>query len=191
MMIMAFAACGGGDDGGGSSSGGGEQVSNKLLRVTESVEILPAGGEKTIQVTARNCSWTIEKESSASWLSVTPLNGNGSQTITLTAARNDSNNKRQATLTIKENNGQLTCHTTVIQDYDRPDPNEGIPQAEDNTPLTPPWTRGRIHAHAPSPIHGKGWNRKGRKWKKQRGTEKPSPFGVGMLFVYITDVILG
>ena len=136
-MAAALWACGGGDDG-GSASGGGGQVSNKLLDVPTSVEILPGGGEKTIQLTARNCSWTIEKEAAASWLSVTPLSGNGSQTITLTAAKNDSNNKRQATLTITENSGQMTKHTTVIQDYDRPDPNEGVPQAGDNLPLTPP-----------------------------------------------------
>ena len=138
MITAIIMACGGGDDSGGGSTPSGGQASNKLLEAPTSVELLPEGETKTMTITARNCSWTIEKESAASWLTVTPLSGNGTQSITLTASKNETNNRRQATLTIKEDGGQITRYTTVMQDYDRPDPNEGIPQADDNNPVTPP-----------------------------------------------------
>lgn len=70
------------------------------------------GGTQAVDVTT-NVSWTAT--SSASWLSISPMNGSESGTIIVTATANNSSSSRSATITITGSNGVAQKIISVSQ----------------------------------------------------------------------------
>ena len=79
-LSLMIVACGG-DDGGNS---GGETPSKDYLSVTPSLELLAEGYSMDITINA-NCSWTISKD--VDWVTVNPMSGENTKTVTVLPAR--------------------------------------------------------------------------------------------------------
>lgn len=93
IIIMAIVACGGdsvGED--------GPQVNKDYLSVVPSLELLSEGQTVDLTVNA-NCSWSISKD--ADWLTVSPMSGLNTQTVTISAMKNSSGADRMAVLTVQ------------------------------------------------------------------------------------------
>lgn len=104
MLLMLVSACG------GDSAGGDETLSKDYLNVTPNMELQNGGDTKDLQISA-NCSWTITKMNNADWLTVNPSSGSNSQTVTITAGKNNGS-ERVAVLNIK--GGSLPAKTVTI-----------------------------------------------------------------------------
>lgn len=108
LLVAVCTACGGGDSGGGETP----QVTRDYLRVQPSLELLPDGQTEIITISA-NCNWTISKDADAYWLTVSPMSGSNTQTITISAMKN-SDIDRMAILTISGGTAP-TQRVTVTQ----------------------------------------------------------------------------
>ena len=95
LLLLVCVACGGGDDAGG---GGTPDINKDYLNVTPSVELLGDGQTTDITINA-NCSWAISKD--ADWLTVTPMSGSNTQTVTIAAMKNSTGSDRMAILTVQ------------------------------------------------------------------------------------------
>ena len=133
LSMIVLCACGGGDD------GDAPEISKDYLNVTPNVQLLADGQSIDISITA-NCSWTITKD--ADWLTVSPMTGNNSQSVTITAGRNATGAERTAVLTVK--GGSLSPKRVIVTQLkaagttpDTPDPNPDSnqePNSGDNLP---------------------------------------------------------
>ena len=92
-ILMLVFACG------GDSAGGDETLSKDYLNVTPNMVLQKDGDTKDLQISA-NCNWTITIMNNANWLTVNPMSGSNSQTVTITAG-NNSGSERIAVLSIK------------------------------------------------------------------------------------------
>lgn len=90
LSLMAM-ACGGGD---GSEP---QEISKDYLSVTPSLELLAEGQSTDITINA-NCSWTITKD--ADWVTVSPMSGSDTKTVTVSAMKNSTGADRMAILTV-------------------------------------------------------------------------------------------
>ena len=93
MLLMLVSACG------GDSAGGDDTLSKDYLNVTPNMVLQKDGDTKDLQISA-NCNWTITIMNNANWLTVNPMSGSNSQTVTITAG-NNSGSERVAVLSIK------------------------------------------------------------------------------------------
>ena len=103
MLLMLVSACG------GDSAGGDDTLSKDYLNVTPNMELQGGGDTRDLTISA-NCSWTITK--SADWITVNPTSGSNSQTVSVTAGKNDTGSDRIAVLTIK--GGSLAAKTVTV-----------------------------------------------------------------------------
>ena len=92
LMVMALVAC-------ASDNAGDETpiISKDYLSVVPSMELL-AEGQTTDMTINANCSWSITKN--ADWLTVSPMSGSSTQTVTVSAMKNSSGTDRMVVLTI-------------------------------------------------------------------------------------------
>lgn len=97
LLLFVLAACGGGSSGGGSDTPPPD-INKDYLSVTPNMELLAEGQTSELKISA-NCSWTITKD--ADWLTVTPTSGTNTQTVTVSASKNETGESRSAILTIK------------------------------------------------------------------------------------------
>ena len=72
-------------------------ISKDYLQVTFNLQLQADGDEKELAIEA-NCSWSIS--ASETWLTVTPMTGNNTQTVTVVAGKNTTGANRTAILTI-------------------------------------------------------------------------------------------
>lgn len=91
LSLIAIAC--GGDDGDDNLI-----LSKDYLSTPPSLELLAVGQGFDITISA-NCSWTISKD--ADWLSVSPMAGKNTQTVTVTAMENSTNADRTAIISVK------------------------------------------------------------------------------------------
>ena len=127
MLMVLLVACG------GSGSDDEPQISKDFLSVTPNLELLGDGQTTEITVSA-NCSWTISKD--VDWLTVSPMSGTNTQTITVSAMKNTTGSDRKAVLSIK--GGSLPVRMVTITQFsiteqqpsDNPTSHE--PGADDN-----------------------------------------------------------
>ncbi len=90
------------------------QEDNVYLTVDRtSLRYSPAGGRMTVNVTS-NIDWDVEVVGGGDWLSVSPLEGKGDGSLTVTAMENSNLYPREATITIKGSG--LTQTITVYQE---------------------------------------------------------------------------
>lgn len=104
LLLMTCVACGGG--------GGGEdapEITKDYLSVTPSLELLAEGQTADITINS-NCNWTISKD--ADWLTVTPMSGSNTQTVTIAAIKNSSGADRMAILTVQ--GGSLPARRVTV-----------------------------------------------------------------------------
>lgn len=95
LLMIVCVACGGGDDDGVGES---PQINKDYLSVTPNLELLADG--QTIDVTINaNCSWSITKD--VDWLTVSPMTGSNTQTVTVSAMKNSTGADRMAVLTVQ------------------------------------------------------------------------------------------
>lgn len=73
-------------------------ISKDYIQVTSSLQLQADGEEQKLAILA-NCSWNIS--ASESWLTVTPMTGNGTQNVTVVAGKNTTGSTRTAVLTIR------------------------------------------------------------------------------------------
>jgi hypothetical protein len=108
-------ACGGSASTSVTAPGGIERCAVSLGGFSD--PIAPGGGTGTLNVsTARECQWTAASD--VSWLTLSPVSGQGPNSISVSAAANQSTASRRATVTV---NGQrvdvlqeaATCQITV------------------------------------------------------------------------------
>lgn len=95
---------------GGSGSGGDEPiVDTDFLSIPPNATILPEGGVLEQKLTATK-AWSIKV--SDNWLSVSPLSGNGTTSLTLSAGKNDTGNSRMAVVTVTMGDKSANCTVT-------------------------------------------------------------------------------
>ena len=92
LMLMGIVAC-------ASDNAGDETptISKDFLSVVPSMELLAEGQTTDLTINA-NCNWSITKN--ADWLTVSPMSGSSTQTITVSAMKNSSGADRMVVLTI-------------------------------------------------------------------------------------------
>lgn len=73
-------------------------ISNDYINVSPNVELLGDGQTVDLKISS-NCSWTITKD--AQWLTVSPMSGNGSLDVSISAGKNTSSETRSAVLVVK------------------------------------------------------------------------------------------
>lgn len=99
-LAILLCACSGGED----HDGGSVQpitVNAEWMNITVPVGLLPDGEKKQIILNASsNVSWSIQKNSDAGWLTVSPSSGTGGNTITIEASANNTKSKRSTMLTV-------------------------------------------------------------------------------------------
>lgn len=103
LIYMVCMACSGG------SGGDAPEITKDYLSVTPSLELLAEGQTADITINA-NCNWTITKD--ADWLTVTPMSGSNTQTITVAAIKNSTGADRMAILTIQ--GGSLPARRVTV-----------------------------------------------------------------------------
>lgn len=108
ILTMAIVVACGGDD----VAEGAPQVNKDYLSVTPNLELLADGQTTDIAITA-NCNWAITKD--ADWLTVSPMAGTGTQTITISAMKNTSHENRMAVIYVK--GGSLPARTITVTQY--------------------------------------------------------------------------
>lgn len=104
LMLMGIVAC-------ASDNAGDETpiISKDFLSVVPSMELL-AEGQTTDLVINANCNWSITKN--ADWLTVSPMSGSSTQTITVSAMKNSSEADRMVVLTIQ--GGELKSRKVTV-----------------------------------------------------------------------------
>lgn len=95
LLSLFLLSCGGGSN---------EVDPNEVVVSSERIEvpnvsILSEGGEKQVTVNA-NCAWVITVPATDSWLSVNPMAGSNTQTITVSCTPNTSTNARTSVVSI-------------------------------------------------------------------------------------------
>lgn len=108
VTTLLLFACGGG---GGDDGGGSPQINKDYLNVTPNIELLSEGQTETITINS-NCNWSITKD--ADWLTVSPMTGANTQSVTVSASKNSSGQDRTAILTISGGSAP-TRRVTVTQ----------------------------------------------------------------------------
>jgi hypothetical protein len=106
-------------------------MSKDYINVIQSAEIPGDGGSIEINISS-NCNWSISKE--ADWLTVTPTTGRNNETVTLTAAKNNTSKERLAVLTITGGAIQVPKKVTVTQPKATESTNTQVPGPDDNVP---------------------------------------------------------
>ena len=94
LLALCLIACGGG----GGDNDDDVTVGSERIEVPD-VTILADGGEKQVTVNA-NCTWVIKVPDADTWLTINPMSGTNTQTITVSCTENKSNNSRTSVVTI-------------------------------------------------------------------------------------------
>lgn len=98
QLLAIVTACGGGGDSGGGGGGDTPDIRKDYLSVTPTLELLAEGQSVDLTISA-NCSWTISVD--ATWLTITPTSGTNTQTVSVTASKNETGESRVAVITIQ------------------------------------------------------------------------------------------
>lgn len=106
LLIIMCVSCGGGGDVGDGES---PQINKDYLSVTPNLELLADGQTADITINA-NCSWSITKD--VDWLTVSPMSGSNTQTVTVSAMKNSTGADRMAVLTVQ--GGSLPARRVTI-----------------------------------------------------------------------------
>lgn len=106
LLMVVCVACGGGDDADGGES---PQINKDYLSVTPNLELLADGQTTDITINA-NCSWSITKD--MDWLTVSPMSGSNTQTVTISAMKNSTGADRMAVLTVQ--GGSLPARRVTV-----------------------------------------------------------------------------
>ena len=110
LLTLCLLSCGGGS--GGNTIDPDDPVPSTERIEVPNVTVLAEGGEKQVTVNA-NCAWVISVSSADSWLSVNPMSGANTQTITISCTENTTTNSRTAVVSITGK--QRTTAFTVTQ----------------------------------------------------------------------------
>lgn len=106
LLLIMCVACGGGDDDGGGEN---PQINKDYLSVTPNLELLADGQTTDVTINA-NCSWSIVKD--VDWLTVSPMSGSNTQTVTVSAMKNSTGADRMAVLTVQ--GGSLPARRVTV-----------------------------------------------------------------------------
>ncbi len=106
LTMLSLTSCPSDDDGGNEPATGDLQVSSNSV-------ILDEQNSATITVTSTT-SWAVF--SSASWLNITPAEGSGTQSVTITATENNTGSSaRTASIIISDKAGKKSVSVSVTQ----------------------------------------------------------------------------
>ncbi len=109
-------------------------IAKEFINVPPNMQLLGDGQVAELRIEA-NCSWTISN--TEEWLTVTPMSGVNSQSVTVSAGKNSTGKERTAILKVKANTApERSVMVTQPKSGTNDSNTQREPNPDDNQPPT-------------------------------------------------------